>query len=47
MSRRLGLLAVALVVAMLGTFAVFSYVSKVEAKTLTAGSPRSRAVGPP
>ena len=39
MKRRLGLLAVALVVAMLGTFAVFSYVSKVEAKTLTGAEP--------
>ncbi len=39
MSRRFGLLAVALVVALLGTFAVFSYVSKVEAKTLTGAEP--------
>ena len=39
MSRRFGLLAVALAVAMLGTFAVFSYVSKVEAKTLTGAEP--------
>ena len=39
MSRRLGLLAVALVVALLGTSAVFSYVSKVEAKTLTGAEP--------
>ena len=39
MSRRIGLLAVALVVAMLGTFAVFSYVSQVEAKTLTGAEP--------
>ena len=39
MSRRFGLLAVALVVALLGTFAVFSYVSQVEAKTLTGAEP--------
>ena len=39
MSRRLGLLATALVVAMLGTFAVFSYVSKVETKTLAGAEP--------
>ncbi len=39
MSRRLGLLAVALVVALLGTFAVFSYVSRVEAKTLAGAEP--------
>jgi pilus assembly protein CpaB len=39
MSRRIGLLAVALVVAMLGTFAVFSYVSRVEAKTLSGAEP--------
>ena len=39
MSRRLGLLAVALVVALLGTFAVFSYVSQVEAKTLAGAEP--------
>ncbi len=39
MSRRFGLLAVAFVVAMLGTFAVFSYVSKVEAKTLDGAQP--------
>lgn len=39
MSRRLGLLAVALMVAMLGTFAVFSYVSKVEADTLAGAEP--------
>jgi pilus assembly protein CpaB len=34
MSRRFGLLATALVVALLGTSAVFSYVSKVEARTV-------------
>jgi len=39
MSRRLGLLAVALVVALLGTFAVFSYVNQVEAKTLAGAEP--------
>jgi pilus assembly protein CpaB len=39
MSRRFGLLAVALVVALLGTFAVFSYVSRVEAKTLDGAQP--------
>ncbi len=39
MTRRLGLLAVALMVALLGTFAVFSYVSKVEAKTLSGAEP--------
>ncbi len=39
MSRRIGLLAVALVVALLGTFAVFSYVSRVEARTLTGAEP--------
>ena len=39
MSRRIGLLAVALIVAMLGTFAVFSYVSKVEARTLDGAEP--------
>jgi pilus assembly protein CpaB len=39
MTRRLGLLAVALVVALLGTFAVFSYVSQVEAKTLAGAEP--------
>lgn len=39
MSRRLGLLATALAVAMLGTFAVFSYVSKVEANTLSGAEP--------
>jgi pilus assembly protein CpaB len=39
MSRRIGLLAVALVVALLGTTAVFSYVSKVEAKSLTGAEP--------
>ena len=39
MSRRLGLLAMALVVAMLGTFAVFSYVNKVEADTLSGAEP--------
>ena len=39
MSRRFGLLAVALVVALLGTFAVFSYVSQVEAKTLSGAEP--------
>ena len=37
MTRRLGLLATALVVALLGTTAVFSYVSKVEANA-TAGA---------
>lgn len=35
MTRRLGLLATALVVALLGTTAVFSYVSKVEANAVT------------
>ena len=35
MSRRLGLLAAALIVALLGTTAVFSYVSKVEADAAT------------
>lgn len=39
MSRRLGLLAAALAVAMLGTFAVFSYVNKVEQSTLTGAEP--------
>ncbi len=39
MPRRFGLLAAALIVAMLGTFAVFSYVSQVEAKTLTGAEP--------
>lgn len=39
MNRRLGLLATALVVALLGTFAVFSYVSKVEADTLNGAEP--------
>lgn len=39
MNRRLGLLATALAVAMMGTFAVFSYVSKVEADTLTGAEP--------
>lgn len=39
MSRRLGLLVTALAVAMLGTFAVFTYVSKVEANTLTGAEP--------
>lgn len=34
MTRRLGLLATALVVALLGTMAVFSYVSKVEANVI-------------
>jgi pilus assembly protein CpaB len=39
MSRRIGLLAMALAVALMGTFAVFSYVSRVEAKTLTGAEP--------
>lgn len=39
MNRRLGLLAAALAVALLGTFAVFSYVSKVEAETLNGAEP--------
>jgi pilus assembly protein CpaB len=39
MNRRIGLLAVALVIALVGTFAVFSYVSRVEAKTLTGAQP--------
>lgn len=39
MTRRLGLLGVALLVALLGTFAVFSYVSQVEAQTLTGAEP--------
>lgn len=39
MSRRVGLLAVALAVAVLGTSAVFSYVSKVEANTLSGAEP--------
>ena len=39
MNRRAGLLAAALVVALLGTFAVFSYVSKVEADTLAGAEP--------
>ena len=39
MSRRVGLLAVALCIALVGTFAVFSYVSRVEAKTLTGAQP--------
>ena len=39
MSRRVGLLAVALCIALVGTFAVFSYVSKVEARTLTGAEP--------
>jgi pilus assembly protein CpaB len=39
MKRRLGLLAAALAVALLGTFAVASYVSQVEAKTLAGAEP--------
>lgn len=39
MNRRLGLLAVALAVAVLGTSAVFIYVSKVEAQTLKGADP--------
>lgn len=39
MNRRIGLLAMALVIALVGTFAVFSYVSRVEAKTLTGAQP--------
>jgi len=39
MSRRLGLLAAALAVAMLGTFAVFSYVNQVEESTLAGAEP--------
>ncbi len=39
MSRRIGLLAVALSIALAGTFAVFSYVSRVEAKTLAGAQP--------
>lgn len=39
MNRRLGLLAVALAVAVLGTSAVFSYVNKVEAQTLNGAEP--------
>lgn len=39
MSRRIGLLAVALVIALLGTFAVFSYVNKVEADTIAGTEP--------
>ncbi|MFP5219099.1 MAG: Flp pilus assembly protein CpaB [Actinomycetes bacterium] len=39
MSRRFGLLSVAILVALLGTAAVFSYVSKVEAKTLAGAEP--------
>ena len=39
MTRRIGLLAVALVIALLGTFSVFSYVSKVEADTLAGTEP--------
>jgi pilus assembly protein CpaB len=39
MTRRIGLLAAALVVALLGTMAVFSYVNKVEANTLAGAEP--------
>ena len=39
MNRRFGLLAVALWSRLLGTFAVFSYVSQVEAKTLAGAEP--------
>lgn len=39
MNRRLGLLAVALAIAVLGTSAVFSYVNKVEAQTLGGAEP--------
>ena len=39
MNRRIGLLAMALVIALVGTFAVFSYVNRVEEKTLTGAQP--------
>ncbi len=39
MNRRIGLLAMALVIALVGTFAVFSYVSKVEANALAGAEP--------
>ncbi len=39
MSRRIGLLAFALVVALLGTAAVFSYVSRVESRALAGAKP--------
>ncbi len=39
MKRRIGLLAVALCIALVGTFAVASYVGQVEAKTLAGAEP--------
>ena len=39
MSRRIGLLAAALVVAMFGTMAVFAYVSRVESKAMAGQEP--------
>src|SRR5687768_16543888 len=39
MNRRIGLLATALVVALLGTYAVFDYVDGVEESTLTGAEP--------
>lgn len=39
MTRRIGLLAASLVVAMLGTLAVFSYVNRVEAQALSGSEP--------
>ncbi|HWH28524.1 MAG TPA: Flp pilus assembly protein CpaB [Mycobacteriales bacterium] len=41
MNRRIGLLAVALVVALFGTAAVFTYVSRMEARTLAGAEPVS------